>query len=77
MNLAYTYQIIMDASATLNAAITGVVVNDREALRPRGAKLLDVAANMAGVASWIARERRDAICPKAAEEIIITKGDPE
>lgn len=77
MNLAYTYQRIMDASATLNACITGVVINDREALGPRAVKLLDAAANMSGVASWIARDRRDALCPEAANEAIITKGTPK
>lgn len=77
MNLAYTYQRIMDAAHTLNAAITGVVVNDREALGPRGAEILDVAAKMAAVASWIARDRRDALCPQAADETIITKGMPQ
>lgn len=73
MNLPYTYQRIMDAAATLNACITGVVVNDREALGPRAVKLLDVAANMSGVAAWIARDRRDAIMPEAADETIITQ----
>lgn len=74
MNLAYTYQRIMDDSASLVAEITGVVINDREALGPRGVKMLDAAANMAGVASWIARDRRDALFPAAADETIIAKG---
>lgn len=73
MILAYTYQRLMDAASTLNAAITGVIVNDREALGPRGVKILDVAANMAAVASWIARDRRDALCPEAADETVITE----
>ena len=77
MNLAFTYQRIMDAASTLNAAITGVVVNDREALEPRGVKILDVAANMSAVASWIARDRLDALCPAAADETVVTKGMPK
>ena len=77
MNLPYTYQRMMDAAATLNACITGVVINDREALGPRAVKMLDVAANMSGVASRIARDRRDAIMPAAADDTIITKGMPQ
>lgn len=76
-NLPYTYQRIMDAAAMLNACITGVVINDREALGSRAVKLLDVAANMSAVASWIARDRRDALCPAAADDTIITKGMPQ
>ena len=75
MTLAYAYQRIMDSAATLDACITGVIVNDREALGPRGVKLLDVAADMSAVASWIARDRRDALCPAAADENIVAKGD--
>ena len=52
----------------MTACITGVDVGDREALGPRGVKILDVAASMAGVAAWVARDRRDAIMPEAADE---------
>lgn len=102
MTLAYAYQRIMDSAATLGACITDVIVNDREALGPRGVKLLDVggairgvneggqrpdfliiddpqtekdvAADMSAVASWIARDRRDALCPAAADKNIVAKG---
>lgn len=77
MNLAFTYQRIIDAALTLNAAITGVVVNDREALGLRGVKILDATANMSAVASLIARDRRDALCPAAADETVVTKGMPK
>ncbi len=69
MNLVYTYQRIMDAAHTLDAAITGVIVNDCEAIEPRRVEILEVAANMAG----IARDRRDALCPEAADETVVIK----
>ena len=77
MRLAYTYQRIMDAAQTLNACIRDVVTNDRDALGPRGKRLLNAAASLAGVASWIARDRRDAICPESADDTIVMKGTPQ
>ncbi len=68
MSLAYTYQRLIDAAQTLDALAASVIIQDGEALGPRSVELLSCAAAMSAVASRIARDRRDALCPEAADE---------
>ena len=71
MRLAYTYQRIMDEAATINTLIADVRRLDADALGARGYETLDVVAKMNGVAAWIARDRRDALMPIAADTTIL------
>ena len=70
--IAFTYQLIIDHASRLADAIHAVTAADRGALNPRHVAALDLAASMAGVAAWIARDRRDAIMPEADDDRVIT-----
>ena len=61
MELTAVYKNIIESAKMLSASITGAIIGDREALGSRGENLLDVAAQMSGVAAWIAADRLDSL----------------